>query len=396
MSVARVHDGGVLGERRFDLEFYLQDAGHVWELREREPFSALDCVIRLWVWLDSRKDPWGRFPGNMTPRTLERKAVWKGKPGLFWEALVECGFIDEYEPGVLAWHDYKAFNAKAITSYWNGKADKSGKPTKPTVSPSRYRLPESQRVSQRGSETCSEGSSQTHSETQCGDAGDDRGRAECGQNVEKRTPESVVSGVTPESQAKRNHVNGSQSSSETCSETRSQGTRVPSPQSFRGSGDPPDREDLPTSNEGRAAWGRNGDPPEAAARGSGDPVRTISQLATAFASCRPNRKDPGPGPNGEDRWLRHGAYYLKRVDAHDRPLASKLKLSIPRLEYPMAVLLRCDEARAERAVKSVWKQRSEWRRNPPEALMRTAIAQHLNEYLGELSDKSVRAKAGRR
>lgn len=127
MATARILDAFWLSSKRRRLERFLAQAGHRWpDDPARGPMCGGECIARALAFLDGRGDPAGSLAG-LDDGDLELEAGWNGKPGLLVQALVECGWID-VTPDGRWWHDFGAFNAKAIAARKNGA--QGGRPRK--------------------------------------------------------------------------------------------------------------------------------------------------------------------------------------------------------------------------------------------------------------------------
>lgn len=123
---ARVVEGLFTCLKRWELEERLLETGHKWPrnaVRNREPLSAAECVVRVLCWLDLRGDPHGRMYG-VAPAEIERAAHWTGTPGALVSALVSTGWVDEDADG-MRWHGYGSLNRITLSDRAK-KRDKRG------------------------------------------------------------------------------------------------------------------------------------------------------------------------------------------------------------------------------------------------------------------------------
>lgn len=130
MACARIYEGFLYSSKRSKLEAFIDRAGHKFPPRwTRGPASASDHLVALLIAMDRRGDPRGDL-SDLSDDDLEIEAGWTGKRGLFAQALVECGWIDVSEDGKSRrWHDYGAFNSRAISARRNGEG--GGRPRDP-------------------------------------------------------------------------------------------------------------------------------------------------------------------------------------------------------------------------------------------------------------------------
>lgn len=93
------------------------------KLKRRIGDVALECLLRLWghCQASQRGGTWK----NADFEYVEIVARWTGKPGEFYEAAKESGWIDERSGSIII-HDWDHFNSKARANWANGKV--GGKP----------------------------------------------------------------------------------------------------------------------------------------------------------------------------------------------------------------------------------------------------------------------------
>lgn len=115
MGSANLHTGWWTGDKRWDLERYVREAGHRfrWNPVARSPMSAIECAGHFLAWFDTRSCPSGSLLG-LTHLDVERYSNWRGKGGLLWTGMVRAGMIDGVGTNDVSIHDYKAFNAKRV------------------------------------------------------------------------------------------------------------------------------------------------------------------------------------------------------------------------------------------------------------------------------------------
>lgn len=74
---------------------------------ELEPVCALGHLVSFWLWtLDNA--PNGVLSADITPRMMARAAQFNGSQGVFLEALLRVGFLEQQESGLVV-HDWSVY-----------------------------------------------------------------------------------------------------------------------------------------------------------------------------------------------------------------------------------------------------------------------------------------------
>jgi len=87
-------------------------------LKKRVGEGACENLIRIWGHCQNSQR--GGLWRGADREYVEVVARWAGEPGLFYQAAVESGFLDETKAGVVI-HDWDKFNSKARAAWHNGR-----------------------------------------------------------------------------------------------------------------------------------------------------------------------------------------------------------------------------------------------------------------------------------
>lgn len=110
-----IHGGG---RRSFRMSWCRLESSFVhhpktWSLRQALGEPLADAYLaRIWAWASAMCES-GMLPLESAPMQLESAAMWQGKPGALFQALLKTGWVDQIQ-GLAVLHDWSLLNGYQI------------------------------------------------------------------------------------------------------------------------------------------------------------------------------------------------------------------------------------------------------------------------------------------